>query len=164
MELVTPDIGLLFWMTVTFLLLLFILKKFIWPPILNTLKEREEFIDKSLRSAEEAKAEMSLLKADNEKLLAQAREEREKILKEAREMKEKLISDAKQTANEESDRMIAAARTEIDKEKAQALSDIKKQVAALSLEIAEKVIKKELDAKDGQEALVEEHLKKAQLN
>lgn len=164
MELVTPDIGLIFWMTLTFLGLLFILAKFIWPPILKSLKEREDFIDKSLASAEEAKAQMSQLKADNEQLLAEARTEREAILKEAREMKEKLISDAKKTASEEGDRMIASARAEIDKEKVQALSDIKKQVAGISLDIAEKVIRKELEQNGNQEALVDEHLKKAQLN
>mgnify|MGYP000950046179 CR=1 FL=1 len=164
MELVSPAFGLVFWMTLTFLVFLFILKKFVWPPILKSLKSREEFIEWSLKSAEEAKAEMSQMKADNEKLLAAARLEREEILKEAKAMKEKILSDAKLAANEEGDRLIFSARAEIDKEKNQALKDIKKHVAELSLEIAEKVIKKELGDKTSQEALVNDHLNQTNAN
>jgi len=164
MKLVTPDFGLIIWMTATFLVFLFILKKFVWPPILKSLKDREDFIDRSLKSAEEAKAQLSELKADNEKLLAEAKIEREKLLKEAREMKEKIISDAKVSASEESNRMISAARMEIDKEKTQALSDIKKQVGEISLEIAEKLVRKELGGSDAQQALIDAHLNQAQSN
>ena len=164
MDLLLPGLGNVVWMSVAFLVVLFLLRKFAWNGILKALSEREDFIERSLRSAEDAKAQMSMLKADNEKLLAEARSEREQILKEAREMKEKVLTEAKRSASQEGDRIIAAARNEIEKEKAEALSDIKKQVAALSIEIAEKVIRRELDAKDNQEALVEEHLKKAQLN
>lgn len=164
MELLTPNIGLVFWMSLAFLIVLFILRKFAWSGILKALKDREDFIDRSLKSAEEAKAQMSTLKAENENLLVEARAQREALLKEAKEMKEKILADAKLTATEEGDRMIAAARSEIAKEKNQALSDIKKQVGEISLEIAERVIKKELSDKGAQEALVAEHLNKAQSN
>jgi F-type H+-transporting ATPase subunit b len=159
-----PELGLLLWMSVAFLVILFLLKKFAWQGILDALKDREQFIERSLKSAEEAKAQMSDLKADNEKLLAEARLEREQMLKEAKEMKDKILSDAKITASEEGSRLVAAARGEIEKEKNQALSDIKKQVGEISLAIAEKVIRKELSDTGAQEALVAEHLSKAQSN
>ena len=140
------------------------MKKFAWKGIIKALKDREEFIDRSLKSAEKAKAQMSELKAENENLLAEARAERETILKEAREMKEKILADAKITASEEGNRLISSARSEIEKEKHQALSDIKTQVAELSLDIAEKVIKRDLADKASQESFVNEHLNKAQMN
>ena len=164
MELLTPNIGLVFWMSLAFLIVLFILKKFAWSGILKALKDREDFIDRSIKSAEEAKAQMSSLKAENENLLAEARAEREAILKEAKELKEKILADAKLTASEEGNRLIATARGEIEKEKNQALSDIKKQVGEISLEIAERVIRKELSDKGAQEALVTEHLSQVQSN
>jgi F-type H+-transporting ATPase subunit b len=164
MELLTPSIGLVFWMSVAFLIVLFILRKYAWSGILKALKDREDFIERSLKSAEDAKAQMSSLKAENENLLAEARAERETILKEAKEMKDKILSDAKTIASEEGSRLVAAARGEIEKEKNQALSDIKKQVGEISLAIAEKVIRKELSDTGAQEALVAEHLSKAQSN
>jgi len=163
-DLLSAPLGTFVWTSVAFLIVAFLLKKMAWKPILNSLREREEFIDKSLKSAEEAKAQMSQLKSDNEKLLAEARTEREKILKEARELKEGILADARKTANEEGDRIVGAARAEIEKEKANAMSDIRKQVAALSVEIAEKILKSELDDQSKQEALIEDHLNKSQLN
>lgn len=159
-----PELGLVLWMSIAFIVVLFLLKKFAWSGILKALKDREDFIDRSLKSAEEAKAQMSQLKSDNEKLLADARIEREQILKEAKEMKEKIMSDAKMSATDESNRLIASARAEIEKEKLQALSDIKKQVGEISLEIAERVIRKELSDKDAQQALVEDHFNQSQAN
>jgi|TARA_B110000908_G_scaffold171557_2_gene234747 F-type H+-transporting ATPase subunit b len=164
MELLTPNIGLVFWMSLAFLIVLFVLRKFAWSGILKALKDREDFIDRSLKSAEEAKAQLSTLKAENENLLVEARAERESILKEAKEMKDNILAEAKLTASEEGNRLIASARGEIEKEKNQALSDIKKQVGEISLEIAERVIRKELSDKGAQEALVAEHLSKAQSN
>jgi F-type H+-transporting ATPase subunit b len=164
MELLTPNIGLVFWMSLAFLIVLFVLRKFAWSGILKALKDREDFIDRSLKSAEEAKTQLSTLKAENENLLVEARAERESILKEAKEMKDTILAEAKLTASEEGNRLIAAARGEIEKEKNQALSDIKKQVGEISLEIAERVIRKELSDKGAQEALVAEHLSKAQSN
>jgi F-type H+-transporting ATPase subunit b len=160
----SAGIGTLLWTAIAFLIVLFLLKKLAWKPILAALQEREDFIDKSLKSAEQAKAQMSDLKSENEKLLAEARLEREKILKEAREMKDTIISEAKTVASEEGNRLVANAKEEISKEKANAMSDIKKQVAALSLDIAEKIIRKEFDDKTQQEALVNEHLNSAKLS
>ncbi len=162
--LLDASLGTIIWTSVAFLIVAFLLKKMAWKPILNSLREREEFIDKSLKSAEEAKAEMSRLKSDNEKLLAEARAEREIILKEAREMKETILGEAKATAAAEGERLISNAREEISKEKARAMSDVKKQVAALSVEIAEKVLRKEFEDRTKQEELVQEHLKRAQLS
>jgi F-type H+-transporting ATPase subunit b len=159
-----PELGLVLWMSIAFLVVLFLLKKFAWSGIIKALTEREEFIERSLKSAEDAKAQMSSLKAENENLLAQARIEREQILKEAKEMKDKIMSDAKVSASEESNRLINAARTEIEKEKNQALADIKKQVAELSIQIAEKVIRTELIDKSAQQALVDFHLNQSTAN
>lgn len=165
MELLNPGLGLIVWMSVAFLIVFFLGKKFAWSGILKSLKEREDFIDRSLQSAEKAKAEMSELKAENEKLLQEARLERELILKEAKETKEKIVSEAKQQAKKESEKIISNARVEITKEKAAAISDIRNQVATLSLEIAEKVLKREVSDKDHQLKLVEESLEnKASMN
>ena len=159
-----PELGLVLWMSIAFLVVLFLLKKFAWSGIIKALTEREEFIERSLKSAEDAKAQMSSLKAENENLLAEARAEREQILKEAKDMKDKIMSDAKVSASEEGNRLINAARTEIEKEKNQALSDIKKQVAELSIQIAEKVIRTELSDKNAQQALVDSHLNQTTVN
>jgi F-type H+-transporting ATPase subunit b len=159
-----PELGLVLWMSIAFLIVLFLLKKFAWSDIVDALHDREEFIERSLKSAEEAKAQLSTLKAENENLLVEARAERETILKKAKEMKDNILAEAKLTASEEGNRLIASARGEIEKEKNQALSDIKKQVGEISLEIAERVIRKELSDKGAQEALVAEHLNKVQSN
>ena len=164
LSILSAPVGLIFWTSLAFIILLVLLKKFAWKPILKTLKERDDFIEKSIKSAEEAKAEMSNLKAQNEELLAEARLEREKILKEAKEMQDSIIAEAKKTATQESDRMIANARVEIEKEKSNAMSEIKSQVANLSLEISEKILKSELSDKAKQSEIIELHLKEAQLS
>lgn len=160
----SAGLGTIIWTSVAFLIVVFLLKRLAWKPILNTLREREEFIDKSLKSAEEAKAEMSRLKSDNEKLLAEARIERDKMLKEAREMREKMLSEAKKSASEEGDKMIAQAKNEIEKEKSAAMQELRAQVAELSLSIAEKVLRKEFEDKNKQQALVDDYLKGVQSN
>ena len=133
MNLVTPDIGQMFWATLIFLMLLILLKKFAWKPIMNAVKEREEKIKGALESAEEVKQEMEKLKADNEVIIKEARTERNKLLSEAREVKEKMIGDAKMQANEEAKKIIETARLNIQSEKDAAISDLKKQVALLSI-------------------------------
>lgn len=163
-DLLSAPLGTMVWTSVAFLIVVFLLKRLAWKPILGMLHEREQFIEQSLKSAEDAKAEMSNLKADNERLLAEARAEREIILREAREMKEKILSDAKKSASDEGDRLVAAARIEIEKEKAAAVSDLKKQVAALSVEIAEKILRSELSDQGRQQSLIEDQLKSSQLN
>lgn len=160
----SAGLGTIIWTSIAFITVLVLLKTLAWKPILASLKDREEFIEKSLKSAEEAKAEMSKLKADNEQLLAEARQEREKILKEAREMKERMLSDAKKSASDESDKIIAQAKAEIEKEKNAAMQELRTQVAEFSLAIAEKVLRKEFEDKEKQQALVQDYLKSVQAN
>lgn len=155
MPLVMPEAGTIIWMVIIFGIVVFILKKFAWKPILNALKEREESITKALNAAEEAKNEVAGLKANNEKIIAEARREKEAILKEAKEIKDKIVDEAKSQAAAETQKSIEQARQQIDIEKKAAISDIKKQVAELSITIAEKVIQKELSNKGEQEKMVD---------
>jgi F-type H+-transporting ATPase subunit b len=150
--------------TILFVALIFLLVKFAWKPILNSLNDREEGIKDALDSAEKAKLEMENLQADNERLLKEARAERESMLKEARDMKNKMIEDAKEEAREEANKMIAQAQASIESEKKAAIADLKSQVANLSIDIAEKVVKEELSNKDKQMKLVESMLGEATLN
>lgn len=158
------SLGLFFWQTILFLALVFLLKKFAWKPILDSVNEREEGIKKALDSAEKAKLEMENLQADNQKLLKEARLERETMLKEARDIKAKIISDAKDEAQSQANKMIEQAQSAIESEKKAAMIELKNQVASLSLEIAEKVVRKELSNKDSQIKLVESMLGEAKLN
>ena len=164
MQLVTPGIGLIFWQLVTFLIVLFLLAKFAWKPIMKALHEREDSIESALSAAEKAKLEMQALKADNEKLLKEARAERESMLKEARELKNKMIEDAKTEAQAQANNMIAQAQAAIESEKKSAMAELKNHVAGLSLDIAEKVVRQELSNKDKQLELVESMLNDAKLN
>jgi F-type H+-transporting ATPase subunit b len=164
MELVTPGIGLIFWMTTTFLIVFFLLKKFAWGPILGMIKDREKSIEDALQKAEMAKEDMKLFQKENEKLMNQAKAERDIMLKEARELRESTISEAKLKAIAESDRIMTAARAEIQNEKNQAINEIKNQVAVLSIEIAEKIIKSELSSDQKQKALVDNLLSEIKLN
>jgi F-type H+-transporting ATPase subunit b len=154
MELVLPGLGLTFWMLLVFSALLFLLKKFAWKPILSALSEREHSIDEALKSAEQAREQMSKLQSDNEALYKQAREERDLILKEARQMKDNIISEAKQSAEEEGKRMIQKASEEINKQKAVAIAELKGQVASLSVSIAEKLISNQLSNSAEQQDII----------
>jgi len=158
MQLVTPAIGLVFWMLVTFTLLLIILKKFAWKPILSSIKEREETIENALTQAERAKEDMARLQGENEALLAQARQERDAMMREAREMKEKIIGDAKSAADEEAKKLIARANDEINKQKLAAMDELKKEVASFSVQIAEKLVAAKLEDNAAQQALISKHL------
>lgn len=160
----TPEIGLVFWTTISFLILLFILGKYAWKPIINALNQREEGIKKALKSADEARKEMQNLQADNEKLLAQARVERDAMLKEAREIKDKIIADARSEAQEQGAKMIEQAKATIESEKKAAVAELKNQVALLSLDIAEKVVRNELEDKKKQLKHVENMLDDVTLN
>jgi F-type H+-transporting ATPase subunit b len=155
MGLVTPNPGTIFWMLIIFGIVLFVLRKFAWKPILNALKEREESIANALNSAEEAKREVANLKADNDKIIAEARQEKNAILKVAKEMKDKIIVEAKEKAMQETARSIELAQRQIQSEKDAAINDLKKQVAELSVMIAEKVLKKELTSKTEQGKMVD---------
>jgi len=164
MDLVTPDVGLLFWTVVSFAILFFVLKKFAWKPIVGTVNDREQSIKQALESAEKAKLEMQNLHADNERILKEARVERETMLKEAREIKAKMIADAKEEAQTQANKMIEQAQTAIISEKKSAMAELKNHVAGLSVEIAEKMVREELSNKDKQLKLVEDMLGEAKLN
>jgi len=158
------SLGLFFWQTLLFGLLLFLLWKFAWKPILSAVNEREDGIKDALAAAEDAKKEMQNVTADSENLLKEARAEREAMLKEAREIKDKLIADSKEQAKVEGDKMIKQAQAAIESEKKAAVADIKSQVANLSVEIAEKVIKEQLSDKSKQLKLVDDLLGDIKLN
>jgi F-type H+-transporting ATPase subunit b len=154
MGLVTPELGTIVWMAIIFGIVVFVLRKFAWTPILNALSDRENNINNALKAADEARKEMENLKADNEKILAEAKTEKDKILHEAMELKDKIITEAKQKAEAETENNIEHARQQIQNEKAKAVNEMKKQMAELSLMIAEKVIRKELsDEKEQQEMI-----------
>lgn len=164
MELLTPGTGLLFWQAVVFLALFLFLAKFAWKPILGSLKEREESIHQALVSAEKAKEEMARLQAGNEQLLREAREERDRIVRDARDAANRLIDQAQAEARKSADRMIEDAKAVINTEKQAALRDVKAQVALFSIQIAEKIIRKNLASDQAQKDMVEAYLKDLNLN
>ena len=157
-SLATPAVGTIVWTTVIFLILLAVLRAFAWKPILNAIKAREESIKSSLEAADEARKDMEKLHADNEVIMAEAREERDKLMKEARETRDKLIAEAKATAKTEAEKIIEKARSGIEREKSAALIDFKKQVASLSVDIAGKILKEDLKDSNRQDKLVNELL------
>ncbi len=164
MELVTPSIGLVFWTTIVFVLLIILLAKFAWKPILATIKERENTIEQALNAAENAKKEMQKLQADNEKFMREARAERDILLKEARDAKDAMIAEAKGKANSEADKIIRQAKETINTEKLAAITELKNSVGSLAIEIAEKIIKEQLSSDDKQKSLVSNLLQEANLN
>jgi F-type H+-transporting ATPase subunit b len=164
MDLVTPGIGLIFWTTLFFLILLFVLGKFAWPAILTAIKARNESIKQALESADRAKKEMIKLQASNEKILSEAKAERDAMMREAKQMKEKLIADAKEKAGEEAKKLVANAREAIQAEKKAAINDMKSQVANLSVDIAEKILKIKLEDSKVQKDLVTKLINEADLN
>lgn len=164
MDLVTPAIGLIFWTVLIFTILLVLLRAFAWKPILNAVKERNDSISEALNSAKKAKEEMASLQADNEKILKEARVERDNIVKEARDLKDQMVADAKKQASVEAEKMIENAKSAIENEKRAAINEMKNQMAALSVEIAEKLIQKELSDKSGQDELINNLLDSTKIN
>ena len=164
MDLITPAFGLIFWQTLIFLVVLFILGKFAWRPILGSLKAREKSIDEALKSAEQAKEEMQKLQSNNEKLLAEAKKERDKMLKDASKMAEDLKDQAKTDAKKLGDKMLEDARVTIEAEKNDAINQIKDQVAELSLQITEKLLQKNLSDDKSQQELIKGYMKDVKLN
>jgi len=164
MELLTPGVGLIVWQLIIFLGLFFLLAKLAWKPILNSLKEREQSIHDALSTAENARLEMARLKSDNEKLLKETREEREKILREAREVSNRLKEEAQHDAKKAADKIVDDARAAINIEKQAALKEVRVQVAMFSLEIAEKLMKKNLADDKAQKDLVDGYLKDLKVN
>lgn len=164
MELVTPQLGLIFWMTLAFLLLVFILGKYAWKPVMKALKEREESITNALLAAEKAKEEMSQLKFSNEQLMKEAKEERDVMLRDARKIRDHVIGEAKTKAEEEANRIVETAKENIHYEKMAALTDLKNQIAILSIEIAEKIMKENLSTDVKQKELVTKLLNEIHFN
>ena len=164
MRLLTPEFGLIIWTLLAFIIVLLILKKFAWKPILNSLKERETTIADSLATAEKVKAEMAQLKSENEALLAKAREERAQLLKEARDTKDRIISEAKEQAKIEANKIVIDAQAAIQQQKMAALTDVKNQVGTLVIEVAEKVLRRELGNKSEQENYIKQLAEEVKLN
>ena len=163
MNLVAPE-SLIFWTTIIFVALLFLLKKLAWKPILGAVKDREDSINKALESADDARKEMQNLTADNERILKEARLQRDGLLKEAREMKDKIISEAKDEAQVQANKVVEQAQDTIQSEKQAAIADLKNQVAELSISIAEKVVKGALSDINKQTKLVEDLLKEVTIS
>ncbi len=161
---IEPGIGLLFWMTLTFLILLFLLAKFAWKPILAAVNEREVTIVESLNQAKLAKLEVENLKAENEIIIREAKVQRDMILKEARDIKDRIVGEAKDVAKIEGDKMIESARQTIQAEKTAAVADIKSQIGTLSVSIAESILKQKLDNDSAQDTLVANILKSSNFN
>lgn len=155
--------GLIFWMTVSFLTVLFILAKFAWKPILKGLKDRETSIADALNEAKKAREEMTALNARNEELMREAREERELLLKEARDIRDREIAEAKSKAKAEADALLARARTDIQNEKNAAITEMKNQVAELSILVAERILREKLDSSAAQQALVDKVMAEAEM-
>ncbi len=151
MDLLTPEFGLFFWTLLAFLTVFFILKKYAWKPILESLGDREKGIAESIATAERVKNEMSLLKADNEKLLAQAREERTQMLREAKDTRDRIVEEAKGLAKEEANKIIIDAQHQIQQQKMAALTEVKNEIGNLAVEVAGKILRKQLNAAEGQE-------------
>ena len=155
MSLLNPDIGVFFWMLVSFIIVFFILAKFGFPALVNMVNERKQYIDESLKSAREANEKLSHIKEESESILVEARKEQAKILKEAMETRTQIINEAKETAQSEGGRLLEEARKQIQKEKDDAIRDIRKQVAELSVEVAEKVLRKQLSSEVEQNGMIE---------
>ncbi len=164
MDLINPDLGTIFWTTIAFLFVLLILRKFAWKPILTFLKERENSIENALQAADKARKEMSRLQLDNEKIIAEAKNEHDKILKEAREVKLAIIEEAVEQAVIESRKLIDKARISIQNEKVNAMKEIKNQITILSVEIAAKILQKKLRTDKEQQELIEKSLRDIKLS
>lgn len=164
MELINPNLGTIFWTTIAFLIVLLILKKFAWRPILTFLKEREFSIENALQAADKARKEMSRVQINNEKIIAEAKNEHDKILKEAREAKLSIIEEATEQAIKESNKLIAQARISIQNERMNAMKEIRNQVTVLSIEIAAKILHKRLTVDKEQQDLIEKSLRDIKLN
>ena len=164
MQLVTPGIGLIFWMLISFSLVMYILAKYAWGPIMKGIHQREDTIEKSLEAANEAKKEMLQLKVGNEQLLRDAKDERDALMRDARKVRESILDEARTKAAEESARILENARENIQFEKMAAINELKNQIASISIDIAEKLIGKELENKQQQQQLTEKLLKEVKIN
>jgi F-type H+-transporting ATPase subunit b len=164
MDLLSPSFGLIFWTVIIFLLTLLILGKYAWKPILKMLDERERGIAESIETADRIKAEMSQMKSEHEQMLIEAKAERSRILKEAKEVKDQIIGEAKNQAKIEAQKIIEDAQLEINNQKMAALTDVKNQVGNLAIEVAEKILRKELSEKQAQQHYIRQLAEEIRLN
>ena len=164
MSLVTPAIGLMFWTCIIFTLLILLLRKFAWKPILTAVDDRNEQINSALKAADKARLEIENLNNDNERILLEAKSERDQLLKEARDIKDNIINEAKEKASNEAENILNAAKSQIENEKMKAITELKNSVAVLSIDIAEKVLKNELKEKSNPEDFINSILKNSELN
>ncbi|MGI8583102.1 MAG: F0F1 ATP synthase subunit B [Chitinophagaceae bacterium] len=164
MQLLTPAFGLIIWTLLAFLIVFFILKKYAWKPILNSMNQREKGIADSLATAEKIKLEMTQMKSEHEELLVKAREERGQMLREAKETKDKIISEAKEQAKIETNKIIADAQSVIEQQKMAALTDLKNQVGNLVVEVSEKILRRELSNKQEQEKYIKQLAENVKMN
>ncbi len=164
MELLLPKLGLILWTLVAFIIVLYILGKYAWKPILKSLDEREKNITDSILSADNVRKEMSELKSENEALLAKAREERSLMMREAKETRDKIIQEAREQARTETSKIVADAQSVINQQKMAAITDLKNQVGNLVLEVSEKVLRRELNNKGDQEKYIQQLTKNVELN
>lgn len=164
MDLLTPEFGLFFWTLIAFLAVFFILRKYAWGPILTSLNERETGIAEAIASADKVKAEMAQMQNESEKLMQQAREERATIIREARQEHDNIINKAKEETKAVTDKMLTEARQQIEQQKMAALTEVKNEIGKLSLEVAEKVLRKELAAPESQDAYAKQLVEEIKLN
>lgn len=164
MELLLPKLGLILWTLVAFIIVLYILGKYAWKPILKSLDDREKNISDSILSAENMKKEMAAMHSENEALLAKAREERSQMMREAKEIRDRMIQDAKEQARQETNKIVADAQSVINQQKMAAITDLKNQVGNLVLEVSEKVLRRELNNKEDQEKYIRELAQNVELN
>jgi len=164
MELLNPGIGLIFWMTLAFSIVLFILKKFAWPSIIQSLKDREQHIEDALLAADRAHEEMKKLQIDNEALLKKAKEERDVIMADARKLRDKMLDETRLRANDEADRIVENAKVRIDNERKAALTDIKNEIAKISIDIAEKILREKMQSSKEQKEYIEKLIDSSPLN
>jgi F-type H+-transporting ATPase subunit b len=161
---VLPDVGLVFWSSVAFIVLLVVLGKFAWKPIMTAISEREQGIENALAKADQMKAEMATMQGETEALMQKAREERATLIKEAKEQSDKMVAEAKEKAKSEYDRIVADAQLAITQQKNAALIDVKNQVGALVVEVSEKILRRELSNKTEQESYIQQLAEGVKLN
>lgn len=164
MGLLTPDPGLVFWSFITFSLLIILLKRFAWKPILHAIKTREETIEFALVAAEKARAEVEDLNLTKKQIINEAKANRDRMIKEARELKQNILDEAKDKAQKEADKIIRAAHLQIEREKNEAIQELKEKVAEFSVDIAGKLLEEELAATDKQKAIIDRYLEEVNFN
>lgn len=164
MELLTPSPGLVFWTSLTFIILLVILRKYAWPSILRALKVREETIYFALEDAKKTREEIELMEEKRQSIMEEARLERDSVLREARKLKQEIIDEAREMAKKENERILQKAQQDIQKQRQEALYEIRETISRLSLEIAEKILKEELSDDDRQKKVINSYLNEMNLN